>query len=113
MSVNLDGRVFTPVENSAGGAVSSDTRFVFAQDGDAVTADYSGAGVTDGHIVGRMTGEATAELLYHCRKGDGSLAAGAATAEFGRDGGVLTIAMDWRWLDGPGSGQSFYREVEA
>ena len=113
MSVDLDGRVFIPVENSAGGAVGSGTRFVFAQQGALITADYAGAGIEDGHIVGRVTGERAAHLLYHCRRADGALAAGEAQARFGLDDeGRQTIAMNWRWLNGGGeSGQSVYVEV--
>jgi len=41
--INLDGKHFSPTENSKGGRVASDAVFSFSQTGRSFTADYSGA----------------------------------------------------------------------
>ena len=111
-TVNLDGRVFVPVENSPAGTVSGDTRFEFKQDGPLVTARYKGGAVIDGHILGHFLQADQADLLYHCVTDDGDLKAGHAIATFSDlPDGRLRIDMRWRWLNGEGQGSSRYEEV--
>jgi len=111
--INLDGKHFSPTENSKGGRVASDAVFSFSQTGRSFTADYSGAGFTHGHLIGAFKTGTMAELVYHCRADDGALEAGEAAAEFSRDAnGRLRIEMNWRWLNGSQkSGQSSYLEI--
>ncbi len=52
---NLDGKRFRPVSNSKECRISSDPVFTFSQSGDNFAARYSGAGFTDGHLIGKMT----------------------------------------------------------
>jgi len=110
---NLDGKHFSPTQNSNGGRVQSDTVFIFKQSGKDFTALYSGPNVSDGHIVGQMTAHDKADLIYHARASDGALEAGQATAQFEiNEAGKITIAMNWQWLNGSQeTGQSFYEEL--
>jgi len=110
---DLDGKRFRPVSNSKEGRVASDALFTFSQSGAAFKATYSGAGFTDGHLIGQMTGTDQAVLIYHCRAEDGSLEAGEATAVFSAaTNGSVMIDMDWRWLNGSkASGTSQYQEI--
>jgi len=111
--LSLDGKKFSPQENSEGGRVASDAVFTFQQTGEAFTATYCGEGFSDGHLIGKMTGDMTATLIYHSRAVDGNLEAGEAKATFETDtNGMLSISMNWRWLNGSlASGTSFYGEV--
>ena len=110
---NLDGRIFQPVVNSDGGSVTSGTVFHFTQSGPNFTARYSGAGVTDGHLIGCFHDDTNAELIYHARTDNGSLDAGEAKAQFQKnENGMLSIEMSWRWLNGTRqSGTSEYIEI--
>jgi len=110
--INLDGKRFSPVANSDAGRVASDAVFIFSQIGTAFTAEYSGEGFTDGHLIGNFISDDMADLVYHCRASNGDLEAGQARAKFSRaDDNKLTIAMDWQWLNGSQqSGQSYYKE---
>lgn len=114
MTVNLDGRQFSPIANSEGGRVGSDAIFTFKQIGEKFTADYAGAGFSDGHLIGRLTGSENAALVYHCRASDGGLEVGEASATFSQgDGGAMEIVMNWQWLNGSKlSGTSHYREIK-
>lgn len=113
MTISLDGRQFSPIANSEAGRVGSDAVFTFKQSGNAFTADYEGAGFSDGHLIGRLTGSEKATLVYHSRASDGSLEVGEASAIFSfNDDGAMEIAMTWRWLSGSkASGTSHYREI--
>ncbi len=111
--INLDGKQFSPRKNSEGGRVSSDAVFIFQQSGKNFTAEYSGSGFYDGHLIGTFRTETIADLIYHSRAEDGSLEAGQAQAQFSKTkSGQITIKMDWAWLNGNlKTGQSFYEEI--
>lgn len=110
---NLENKRFSPVVNSEGGRVSSGAVFVFTQTGDKLSAVYSGGGVSDGHIIGRMTSQSTAVLLYHSRAKDGSLEAGQADVIIHMTADdKLAMEMNWTWLNGSkASGTSRYKEI--
>ena len=113
MSFNLDGRRFSPMKNSDAGRLASDAVFTFGQSGKNFTAVYSGAGFSDGHLIGTMTGKTSANLIYHCRADTGELEAGEASASFELKDGRITISMTWQWLNGSKkSGTSYYEEIK-
>lgn len=114
IDINLDGRKFSPLKNSEGGRVTSDAVFTFAQTEKSFTANYIGQGFTDGHLIGNMTSPDTADLVYHSRAECGDLEVGVAEAKFTADEkGRITIAMNWRWLNGSQkSGTSLYGEID-
>lgn len=110
---SLDNRVLVPVLNSDGGLVNDRTRFHFWQDGDALYADYFGGDVREGHIIGRMTGPRTGQMLYHCMTTSRELKAGRAVASFTvSDDGLVGMILDWRWISGGSeNGVSHYTEI--
>lgn len=111
--IDLNGRVFVPVHNTVGGAVTDATKFIFQQKNTQVTADYSGGDIESGHIVGRFLNPDTAELVYHCLTQSGELKAGQAKAKFSvSEHGRLCIDMQWQWLNGDQTaGTSHYEEI--
>lgn len=110
--IDLHGRHFSPVSNSKGGRVQSDSIFIFSQKGGNFTATYSGVYVTDGHIIGRMTGPKTADILYHSRANSGELEAGQAVVSFDFSNDKIIMNMNWQWLNGSkASGKSSYGEI--
>lgn len=111
--IDLDGKQFSPIENSKAGRVASDAVFTFTQAGQAFSAIYAGKGFSDGHLIGNFISVDTAELVYHSRAQDGRLEAGHATAKFKRgENEKWTITMDWQWLNGnKETGKSYYGEV--
>ena len=111
--LNLHQRVFVPVRNSEDGTVTSDTIFVFRQDGNDIIANYSGGTVKSGHLMGVFETDSTARIVYHCLTLTETLKTGQAIARFSDDNdGKLAIDMDWQWLSGDhGKGQSHYKEL--
>lgn len=113
IALNLDGRVFSPVENTENGTVDFSTRFEFWQNGDVFYADYSGGNVRDGHIIGQFTGATSGTMLYHCMTKNLTLKAGKADAVFtAHDTGRVSMDIKWQWLTGDNSsGTSRYEET--
>ncbi len=117
-ALRLDDKIFVPVENTDNGTVSGQTRFHFWQKGKVFFADYVGGDVSEGHIIGKLTGDFSGEMLYHCLTKDGRLKAGQASAVFSEmEDGRLAIDIEWEWLtenkldaDDP-KGTSRYEEV--
>lgn len=110
--IDLNGRQFSPVSNSDGGRVKSDTVFTYEQSGHEFTACYSGGGVSDGHIIGVMKGPREADIIYHSRAKDGTLEAGHAQVLLTQTDGGITMDMCWSWLNGRrSSGTSQYKEI--
>jgi hypothetical protein len=111
---NLDQKRFSPVRNSEGGRVKSDSIFAFEQTGKRFQATYWGEGFSDGHLIGIMTSKTEADLIYHCRENaTDHLEAGQAKAVFSHtDDGKVLITMNWAWLNGSlASGTSVYEEI--
>lgn len=113
MTFNLNGRKFSPIANSEGGRVDETTLFTFSQIGRNFSAIYTGANVSDGHLIGRFQEDAKITLLYHSRAKTGELEAGSAVADVTRTpNGKLTLDMQWEWLNASQkTGRSKYLEV--
>ena len=111
---NLNGLVFSPVQNSEHGTVAATTVFKFKQLGKQISAIYSGGDVVDGHIIGQFISNDKAALLYHNVTKSGDLQAGEAEAIFAMlPDKRLTIHMNWQWLNGDKSnGISYYEEIK-
>ena len=74
--------------------------------------------MSEGHIIGKLTGDLVGDMLYHCLTTDGRLKAGQASAVFSEmPDGRLAIDIDWEWLTGnkldadDPKGKSRYEEV--
>lgn len=109
---NFNNKIFYLLANSAEGTVNRDTVFKYRQDGDLVTADYSGGTIRHGSIIARLKGDQL-HMLYQCLTVDGELKAGSAIAEITvSEAGKLKLQLAWEWLNGDKqSGVSTYVEA--
>jgi len=106
--MNLKGKTFRAVSNSAQGSVGTNTKMQFISDKGVVAAKYKGGTIVRGHVLGRRISESEIELLYLSATVSGEVKAGKAHAKFtlGEDK-KLHMHMDWQWLTGDhSSGQS-------
>jgi hypothetical protein len=108
----LHDRRFVVADNPHG-VSGADTVFHYRVDGAAITGSYQGGRIRVGHLVGRVTGAETIEMLYQCVTTDGELLAGWSRGRVGADAaGHPTLAFEWGWLSGAeGGGESRYREL--
>lgn len=114
MKYNLDGKIFQSLENTENGEVSSDTLFHYYQEGEIISADYSGGSIVRGHLLGKMNENGNLEFAYHHINQQGQLMIGQCTS-------VPTIlpdnrlkySEDWQWISGDqSSGKSTIVEID-
>ncbi|WP_435358957.1 hypothetical protein [Haloarchaeobius sp. DFWS5] len=108
--ISLGGRTFAGVEND-GGEVSGDTTMRFEQDGDRVSATYSGGSIVEGHLVGTFDGERL-DIRYVQLHDDGETATGHSIGAVTLlDDGRVRIEDEWEWESKAGGGSSVLEEV--
>ena len=111
--VNFDGKKFGLLENSENGEVSSETIFEYSQNGDLVTAEYSGGSIRHGRIVAEQTENGDLEMVYNCLTNDGELKAGRADASVSFQNGRVRLDLNWEWIGrDQSSGTSTYIEID-
>ena len=96
--INFDKKTFSLIENSENGKVNSDTKFVYHQDGNLVTADYYGGEIRYGKIIAKLQGNKL-DMLYQCITTENELKAGKAIADIiiGPDN-KIKLKLNWEWL---------------
>lgn len=108
---NFNSKTFTLVENSEEGSATSKTIFEYKQQGNLVTADYHGGGITYGKIVAKLENDIL-HMLYQCLTDEGELKAGKATALISLNKkNKIKLKLNWKWLgDTTQNGVSEYIE---
>jgi hypothetical protein len=98
---NLEGKVFRSVSNTGNGEVGSDTLFYYHQDGEVVTAEYSGGSIVTGHLIAIVLPDGRLDMRYHHINDRGELMLGTciSTPELTSDG-RLKFKESWQWLSG-------------
>jgi hypothetical protein len=113
MKYDLEGKVFRSIANSANGEVSAATVFHYRQQGDIVTAIYSGGGILHGQLLARVLPSGQLDMRYHHLNASGQFMLGKclSTPELLPDG-RLKFKEAWQWLSGDRSaGKSEIEEV--
>lgn len=110
-AIDLDGRRFAGVTNSADGEVGQATVFTYRQDGEVIWAEYGGGAVVRGYLVGTRTGEVL-RFRYAHLGADGQTSGGVCESkiEVTVDGRVR-FHESWTWESRPGSGTSVVEEI--
>lgn len=108
--IDIDGRVFAGVSNSADGEVGQATVFAYHQDGDVIWAEYGGGAVMRGYLVGTRTG-ATLHFRYAHLGVDGQTSGGVCESAIEvLDDGRVRFHESWTWESRHGSGTSVVEE---
>lgn len=109
---DFNNKTFALVQNSASGKVTAETVFKYKQDGNLVTADYSGGTIRYGKIIAILKGDQL-DMLYQCLTSENQLKAGKAKAKITlTNDGRIKLSLNWEWLGGGNEkGQSEYIEV--
>lgn len=109
--INFNNKTFYLVENSENGQVNSETIFEYKQQGNLVTADYSGGSILYGKIIALLEGNYL-NMLYQCVTNKNELMAGKAKAFISfNENNKIKLALNWEWLgDDKEKGTSVYIE---
>ena len=110
--VNYNNKVFKPVSNSENGESSAETIFHYKQNGNLLTAEYSGGKIIYGHLIGLVDYEGNIDMRYHQVNIHGEMMAGIcqSTPEI-LENGKIRLHEKWQWTSGDhSSGESIVEE---
>ncbi len=95
------GRLFRPIEMSKTSQTSLDTIFKYEQNGDMVTATYSGGDIRFGHIIGCVDADGILDMRYQHITRDGEIMTGycVTTPEI-MPNGKMRLHEKWKWTCG-------------
>lgn len=62
--INYNGKIFRSVSNSDNGEVSTETLFHYSQEGNIVTAVYSGGGIITGTLIALVDEQGVLDMRY-------------------------------------------------
>lgn len=111
--LDLNGKRFTLISNTAGDAKPGETIFTFAQNGRAVRANYDGGGVLLGTIVGQIEDDGSIYVLFQQVTSTDKLCGGEGRIKVETAAnGKLRFVDDWRFtINGEASGQAIWQEL--
>ncbi len=96
--INFSNKTFSLIENSENGSVNSDAIFRFKQEGNMVTADYSGVGIRYGKIIALLENNRL-HMRYQCITDSDELKAGKAIAKISvTRKNKIRLNLNWEWL---------------
>jgi hypothetical protein len=100
----LDGLMMRPEILDPGSALSTETRFRFAQRGTLVSAEYDGGSIDRGYLVGKLE-DRRLEFRYVQMSRDGQIDAGHSRCDLvlAPDGLRLVERFAWQTRDGTGT----------
>ena len=95
------GREFRPISNTSNGEVSSGTLFLYEQQGDLLSAAYSGGGIRAGQMLGLCDAQGNLHFCYHHVTDGGELRSGVCESRPEiLAGGRIRLQEQWRWTHG-------------
>jgi hypothetical protein len=112
--IDYNGRSFVSVENTDNGEVSSKTFFEYKQEGQIITATYSGGEIIKGTLVGIVKEDDYLEFRYNHVNTKNEIRGGQciSTPEILPDGRIR-LYENWKWLDSEATeGHSIIEEVK-
>jgi hypothetical protein len=110
-NMNLNGCKMHVVQTAPNGLVGRDTVFEFAQEGDIVTASYSGGRVRVGYLVGILKA-ATLSFRYCQVSDEDHVDGGFSNARVeSTNGGRLRLIESFKWESRDGSGENIFEEI--
>jgi hypothetical protein len=111
--INYDGRIFVSIENTTNGEVSSKTYFEYKQEGNILSATYSGGEIMKGTLIGIVKEDGSLTFRYNHVNVQHAIRGGQCTSipEILSDGRIR-LHERWKWLDREQSeGESIVEEV--
>jgi len=111
--INYHNRKFKPIINSENGETTKETVFHYVQDGNILTATYSGGGIKKGHLIGLVDDSGVIEMRYHQVNIKGMLMTGICRSipEI-LENRKIRLHETWQWTSGDESrGNSIIEEI--
>ena len=110
--INYNNKIFRPISNTENGETTSETVFMYIQNGNILTSEYSGGKIIKGHLIGIVDQDGKIEMRYHQVNNNGELMTGVCKSipEI-LSNGKIRLHENWEWTSGDKSkGQSIIEE---
>lgn len=111
--ISYDNKRFRAVSNTSNGETSSDTIFHYRQDGNIVTANYSGGKILHGNLIALVDDNGCLNICYHQVNTNGEIMTGKCCSlpEI-LPNGKIRLHEKWEWTSGDKSkGESIIEEI--
>ena len=100
-SINYDGRFFVSKFNTENGEVDNNTVFSYHQNGDILSADYSGGEIINGFIIGTVSENGELDFYYQHININREIKIGKChSVPHITDRGKIELYEEWQWLNG-------------
>ncbi|MEN7551085.1 n-acetylglutamate synthase [Rapidithrix thailandica] len=111
--MNYHDKKFRPISNSENGETSEETIFLYQQEGNILTSEYSGGKILKGHLIGLVDEEGNINMRYHQVNTKGILMTGTCHSRPEiLENGKIRLHESWQWTSGDCSeGESVLEEV--
>ncbi len=113
MKINYHHKKFRPLSGSLNSETTQETIFVYQQDGNVLTSEYSGGKILKGHLIGLVSDDDSIEMRYHQVNLSGELMTGICfSIPKLLPNGKIQLFEKWQWTSGDFSeGESILEEV--
>ncbi|HEY1193778.1 n-acetylglutamate synthase [Flavobacterium sp.] len=110
--INYNNKIFKPVSNTENGETSNETTFLYKQEGNILTSQYTGGKIISGHLIGLVDNLGNIEMRYHQVNEKGELMTGICTSKPEiLENGKIRLHEIWQWTSGDQSkGNSIIEE---
>lgn len=111
--INYNNKRFKPISSSENSEVTSETIFLYKQEGHILTSEYKGGNIILGHIIGLVDNNGVINMRYHQINTEGILMTGicVSTPETTSNGKII-LHEKWEWTSGNKSkGHSTLKEI--
>lgn len=99
--MNYDGKFFVSKSNTENGEVDNNTVFSYHQNGDILSADYSGGEIIKGFIIGTVSENGELDFHYQHININREIKIGKChSVPHITDGGKIELHEEWQWLNG-------------
>lgn len=111
--INYNNKKFKLVSGSENSETTSDTIFLYEQDGTILTSSYKGGNIIKGHLIGLISNDGIIEMRYHQINKDGALMTGICISKPEMTStGKIRLYENWQWTSGDKSkGHSILEEI--
>lgn len=99
--INYNNKIFRPVSNTENGETSGETVFVYKQEGNIITSEYSGGKIIKGHLIGLVDTAGNITMRYHQVNDKGEIMAGFCNSvPTLLPNGKIQLHETWEWITG-------------
>lgn len=98
MRINYNGRIFRTINNSSNGEANEETIFRYWQSSNIVWAEYSGGGITRGHLIAIADADGNLDMRYHHINDKNEVMTGICRSKPEiLNNGKIRLHEEWEW----------------